>query len=128
MTVPTTVEYSIAIKSASSNAVITTLDESVGAALLKIKDAADATITTLTLGNPSGTVDGLTGLLTLDIPDQNANGSGEAAYIELCNGDGVAHISAPAVVGDAPVSGKFVINTLTIVSGEPVEVISATVG
>jgi hypothetical protein len=38
------------------------------------------------------------------------------------------HLALPAQAGTVAVSGKLVLNTLTVVAGGPVEVLSATVG
>ena len=46
----------------------------------------------------------------------------------LCDSDGDVHLAIPCQAGTAAVSGKFVLNTLAIVSGSPVEVVSATIG
>ena len=47
---------------------------------------------------------------------------------EFCDSAGLVHLSLPAQAGSAAVSGKIVINSLSIVAGGPVEVLSATVG
>jgi hypothetical protein len=75
-------------------------------------------------------VNGTTGQLTMTMAGRNesADATGTAAYGEFCDSAGLVHLSLPAQAGSAAVSGKIVINSLSIVAGGPVEVLSATVG
>jgi len=75
-------------------------------------------------------VHGTTGQLTftIDGPDTSADANGMAAYGEICDSDGDVHLSLPAEAGGTAVSGKIVLNTLTIVAGGQVSVSSATIG
>lgn len=96
---------------------------------IKIRDAADVLLGTITLTDPSGSVNGTTGQLNLTVAarEESAVG-GTAAYGEICDGAGAVHLALPCQAGTAPVSGKLVLNTLTIVAGGPIEISSATVG
>ena len=47
---------------------------------------------------------------------------------EICDVAGTPQLSLPVQTGSSPVSGKLVLNTLTIVAGAPVEILSATIG
>jgi len=87
-------------------------------------------LATIPLTDPCGTVNGTTGQLTITMAgrDESADADGTAAYGEFCDSNGLVHLSLPAQAGSAAVSGKIVINALTIVAGGPVEVLSATVG
>jgi len=82
------------------------------------------------LTDPAGTVNGATGQLTLTpaARDESADASGTAAYGELCDGTGLVHLVLPAQAGTVAVSGNLVMNTVTVVAGGPVEVISAVIG
>ena len=60
--------------------------------------------------------------------DDSADATGTAAYGEFCDSNGLVHLSLPAQAGGVAVTGKLVINALSIVAGGPVEVLSATVG
>ncbi len=115
MPAPSSPTYSAAAKVAAHTSFRDLLDSGSGAGSAKVRDASDVLLVTIPLDDPSGTINGTTGQLTLDFPAAaNAAASGTAAYAELCD--------------RAAVSGKFVLNTLAIVSGSPVEVVSATIG
>jgi len=97
---------------------------------IKIRDAADVLLAQVPLSDPCGSVNGTTGQLTFSIAglDSSADASGTAAYGEFCDSDGTVHLSLPAQSGSVAVSGKLVLNTLSIVAGGPVAIISATIG
>ena len=97
---------------------------------IKIRDAADVLLAQIPLTDPPSTVNGATGQLTITPSgrDESANASGTAAYGELCDGAGLVHLALPAQAGLVAVSGKLVMNTLTVVAGGPVEALSVTVG
>lgn len=99
---------------------------------IKIRTAGDVLLGTATLADPSGTVNGSTGQLSLDVDpvlrDESADAGGDIAYVEICDGAGVVHLALPAQAGTAPVSGKAVFNTLTVVAGGPIEITSVTIG
>lgn len=130
MAVPTVATYSIAALVAAHTAFKDLIDAGSGAGSIKIRDASDVLLAQIPLADPCGTVNGTTGQLAFSIAgrDESADASGTAAYGEFCDSDGLVHLSLPAQVGNSAVSGKLVINTLTIVAGGPVEVLSATVG
>ena len=97
---------------------------------IKIRDSSDVLLAQIPLSDPCGSVNGTTGQLTFSIagPDSSADASGTAAYGEFCASDGTVHLSLPAQSGSVAVSGKLVLNTLSIVAGGPVAIISATIG
>ena len=96
---------------------------------IRVKDESDTTLAEMTLADPCGTVDGAGQLtLTLPIGGTSADNSGTASYCELLDGDNDVHLSLPAEQGTAAVSGKIVMNTLTITSGGPVDIVSVTIG
>ncbi len=129
MPAPSSPTYSAAAKVAAHTSFRDLLDSGSGAGSAKVRDASDVLLVTIPLNDPSGTVNGTTGQLTLDFPAAaNAAASGTAAYAELCDSDGDVHLAIPCQAGTSAVSGKFVLNTLGIVSGAPVEVVSATIG
>lgn len=130
MPAPTVATYSVAALVAAHTSFRDLIDTGVGAGSIKIRDAADVLLATIPLADPCGTVNGTTGRLTItpSARDESADASGTAAYGEFCDSAGLVHLSLPAQAGTAAVSGLIVINTLTIVAGGPVEVISATVG
>ena len=130
MAAPTVATYSAAALVAANTSFKDLIDAGAGAGSIKIRDAADVLLAQIPLTDPCGTVNGTTGQLTITPSgrDESADATGTAAYGEFCDSDGLVHLSLPAQAGSAAVSGKLVINSLSIVAGGPVEVLSATVG
>lgn len=104
------------------------LDAGVGAARITIHDAADAVLGTIVLEEPCGAVDAAGVLTFIQAVREEDAAAGTASYGTLRDGDGVAHRSLPCEAGTEPLAGKIVLNTLTIVAGSPIELVSATVG
>lgn len=130
MPAPLVATYSAAALIAAHTSFRDLIDSGSAAGFVRIRDAADVLLAQVPLIDPCGNVDGTTGQLTFSIagPDTSADASGTAAYAEFCDSDGDVHLALPAEVGTVPVSGKMVFNTLSIIAGGPVEIISATVG
>lgn len=130
MTVPTVPTYSAAALVVAHTAFKTLIDAGAAAGAIKIRDAADVLLAQVPLTDPCGSVNGTTGRLTLTAAgrDESANAGGTAAYAELCDSDGLVHLALPAQAGGSAVSGKIVLNTLTIIAGGPVEVVGITIG
>jgi len=130
MTVPTVATYSAAALVAAQTSFRNLVDAGAAAGSIKIRDAADVLLAQVPLTDPCGTVNGTTGQLTITAAgrDESANAGGTAAYGEVCDSDGLVHLALPAQAGGSPVSGKLVLNTLTIIASAPVEVVSMTVG
>lgn len=130
MAVPSVATYSAAALVAAHTAFRDLIDAGTAGGSIKIRDAADVLLATIPLTDPCGTVNATTGQLTITPSgrDESADATGTAAYAEFCDSNGVVYLSLPAQAGSAAVSGKIVINSLSIVAGGPVEVLSATVG
>ena len=130
MAVPSTATYSAAALVAAHTSFKDLIDAGVSAGSIKIRDASDVLLAQIPLSDPCGTVNGTTGQLTFSIagPDSSADATGTAAYAEFCDSAGTVHLSLPAQAGTVSVSGKIVLNTLSIIVAGPVSVISATVG
>ena len=130
MAVPSTATYSAAVLIAAHTSFKDLIDAGSGAGSIKIRDASDVLLAQVPLSDPCGTVNGTTGQLTFSIagPDSSADATGTAAYAEFCDSAGTVHLSLPAQAGTVSVSGKIVLNTLSIIAAGPVSVISATVG
>lgn len=130
MPAPTVQTYSAAALVAAHTALRDLVDAGTASGSIKIRAAADVLLATIPLSDPCGTVNGTTGQLTFSIAgrDESADATGTAAYAEICDSDGVAHLSLPAQQGSAAVSGKVVLNTLSIVAAGPVEMLSLVVG
>jgi hypothetical protein len=129
MPAPSVATFSAESLVAAHTALLNLIDTGT-AGSIKIRDNADVLLAQITLDDPAGTVNGTTGQLTItmDGRDESANASGTAAYAEICESDGTVHLSLPAQAGSAAVSGKIVLNTLTIVAGLPVEILTVTIG
>ena len=129
MPAPSSATYSVEALVAAQTAFMNLIDTGT-AGYVTIRSAADVLLAQCPLDDPCGTVNGATGRLTFafDGRDESANASGTAAYCEFCESDGTVHLSLPAQAGSAAVSGKVVLNTLTIIAGGPVEILSATIG
>ena len=130
MTVPSSATYSAAALVAAHTSFKDLIDAGSAGGSIKIRDAADVLLAQVPLSDPCGSVNGTTGQLTFSIAglDSSADASGTAAYGEFCDSDGTVHLSLPAQSGSVAVSGKLVLNTLSIVAGGPVAIISATIG
>lgn len=130
MAVPTVATYSVAALVAAHTAFRDLIDSGAAAGFARFRDAADVLLAQVPLSDPSGTVNGATGQLTISIagPDASADADGTCAYVEFCDSDGDVHLALPAQAGTVPVPGKVVMNTLTIAALGPVAMLSATVG
>lgn len=130
MAVPTVATYSSDALVAAHTSFRDLIDAGAGAGFIRIRDAADVLLAQIPLSDPCGAVNGTTGQLTFAIAgrDESADATGTAAYGEFCDSTGAVKLALPAQAGSTPVAGKLVLNTLSIVAGGPVEVLSATVG
>lgn len=130
MPAPATATYSAAALVAAHTAFKDLIDAGTGAGSIKIRDASDVLLAQIPLTDPCGSVNGTTGQLTItpSARDESADATGTAAYGEFCDSDGLVHLSLPAQAGSTAVSGKLVINSLSILAAGPVEVVSVTVG
>lgn len=130
MAVPSVATYSAAALVAAHTSFRDLIDSGSGAGFVRIRSSADVLLAQIPLSDPCGSVNGTTGQLTFSIagPDTSADATGTAAYGEFCDSDGDVHLALPAQVGTVAVSGKIVINTLSIVAAGPVELLSATIG
>ncbi len=130
MPAPTAATYSAAAKIAAHTTFRDLIDAGSGAGFVRIRDAADVLLAQVPLSDPCGTVNGTTGKLdfSFDGRDEDAAAAGTAAYAEFCDSAGTVHLALPAQAGSAAVSGKIVLNTLTILLGQPVEITAASIG
>lgn len=130
MPAPSSETFSAAAKVAAQTSLKDLIDAGSSGGKLKIRDASDVLLWTGTLADPCGSVNGTTGQLTITLPTStvNASATGTAAYGEITDSADTVIWSAPTQAGSAPVSGKVVINTLSLVSGSPATVVSITFG
>lgn len=125
-----TYQYSAAALIAAHTAFRTLVDGETGAVTLKVRDVADVLLATITLQDPSMSINGTTGQITLLIAarEESAPASGTADYAELCDGIGGVHLTIDCVAGTVAVPGYVVMNSLNVIAGGPVEVLLATIG
>lgn len=131
MPAPASATYSVAAKKAAHEAFRDTIDGGSGAGKLRIRSSSDVLLAEIPLADPCGTVNANTGQLTFTVTnakDTSADATGTAAYGEFCDSNNAVHLSLPAQSGTVAVTGKLVLNTLSIVTGGSVELVSATVG
>lgn len=131
MPAPEAATYSVAALVAAHTSFRDLIDSGSAAGFVRVRDASDVLLAQIPLADPCGTVDSGTGQLVFEVTgarDSSADAGGTAAYAQFCDSDGDVHLALPAEAGTTPVAGKFVMNTLTIVAGGPVEIISATIG
>jgi hypothetical protein len=130
MAVPVSATYSVGVKEAAHISFRDLIDAGSSNGYVNIRDSSDVLLAQIDLSDPCGTVDAGTGQLTLSIagPDTSADATGTAAYAEFCDSDANVLLSLPAQSGGVPVSGYIVINTLEIIAGGQVDIVSATIG
>lgn len=130
MPAPSTPTYSAAALIAAHTSFRDMIDSGSGAGFVRVRTSADVLLGTIPLNDPCGSVNGTTGVLTFSFSgrDESADATGTAAYGEFCDSDGDVHLSIAAQAGTSAVSGKLVLNTLSIVAGGPIEIVSATIG
>lgn len=116
--------WSLAVEIAVQTAILTALDANGPSASVDIYDSGNVLLSTLPFTFPAGVVSGTTGQLALDFGsrDEAAAATGTASYVQLKTAIGVViEDNIPCEAGSTPVSGKFVMPTLSIVAGAPVE-------
>lgn len=106
------------------------VDAQAGSASVDITDAAGTVLGTITLADPSGSVDGATGQLTFsdDGSSYTASADGMAAWAEIKDGAGTMHLKLPAIQGASALAGFCVINTTSITSGAPLVLEGLVIG
>ena len=114
---------------AAHTEMVTILSSGAAAPTLTIHDADDVLLGTITLPDPAGTVNPTTGAVTVtqQAREDSAPTEGVAAYSSLRDGDGVVHRSMPCQQGTVAVLGYCVLNSLQILQGSPVELVSLTI-
>lgn len=129
------VTYSTAVKIAARTAILAQIDtgSAVATAYVNILNSADQVLATLPLTYPCGTVNG-SGQLVFDVSNarddaaETAPTDRVATKARIHNRDNVQCLEATVVSGSAPSANNFVLTSTTIASGQPVELVSATIG
>lgn len=130
MPAPSVATYSASALVAAQTSFLGLVDGGAGAGLIRVRNSSDTLLAQCTCSDPAGTVNGTTGQLTFSAVtgDASADATGTAAYVEICDSDANVLLSLPVQAGTAAVSGYAVLNTLSVVAGSPVEVLSITIG
>lgn len=129
MPAPSSYEYSVDAIEAAHQAFLDLVDGGAGAGIIRFRDDSDTLLGTITLSDPAGTINVTTGQLTLTAAStSSAVATGTCTYGEICDSTGTVYLSLPTEAGTSPSSGKLVINSLSIVSGAVITLVSATIG
>lgn len=129
MPAPAGVDYALTAIIAAHQGLLDRIKAGAGSPTLAILSASDVVLATATIVGADSAVDALTGQIVFAWSGSVvASVSGVAAYAAIRDGDAVAQVSMPAQAGSVAVSGKIVINTLTLIEGQPVSLVSLTVG
>ena len=130
MPAPSALTFTPASLIAANTAWLALLDTGAGNASIAIRSAADVLLAEIPLTDPAGTVNGTTGQLTLTPAsgEDAAPATGNAAYAEIRNPAGTPLVAMPCVEGSSAVADVCVLSRLAIESGDPVDVISITIG
>lgn len=126
MPAPAAAFYETAAKTSLSTELLSLLT---GGCYVKIFSNVDVLLAQIFLVTPPGQVqsDGSLAIYPL-APDDSANASGVAAYMELYNGSDVRFLTMPIIEGVSPALGYMVMTSTTIVSGLPVAITGFTLG
>lgn len=114
---------------AAHNALLTLIATGTNDPAITIHSSADTLLAEIPLASTPGTVNQTTGVFTLTANgrEESAPAGGTASYATIRDAGGNAMRSIPCQQGTAAVSGYCVLSTLTIVQGEPVEILSASI-
>lgn len=124
MTVPTDIEWAASAKVAAHTGILTLID----GGRVRIRDAAGVQLCVFYLASPAGTIDALTGTITLDGSATTMSNPGTPAYGELCEGDGTVVAAMPCAIGSAPVANRLTVNASTLIVNTPINLLPSTIG
>ena len=107
------------------------LDDTGGEPKIKLYDNSGSPVklAEFVIDDVTSAVNGTTGEITITIATQEdaALAGGTAAYIDFCDGAGAVHCRMSCQQGTEAVAGKCVMNTLSIISGAPVDILSCSI-
>lgn len=122
--------YSVAAWVAAHTALLAEmLDDTTAEPKLKLYDSGPVKLAEFVIDDAGSSVAAGTGDITILIATQEdaALASGTAAYLDFCDGDGTVHYRLSCQQGTVAVAGKCVMNSLAIVAGAPVDILSVTI-
>jgi hypothetical protein len=105
------------------------LDDSTSEPKLKLYDSGPVKLAEFVIDDTGSSVAAGTGDITIAIATQEdaALASGTAAYLDFCDGDDTVHYRLSCQQGTVAVAGKCVMNSLAIVAGAPVDILSVSI-
>ena len=130
MPAPTQATYSLEAKIAAHFAIKELIESDRSPGYISFRDENDEDMFFGYFTNPCGTIDSVTGSLTLTLStaQQTINQGGTVVYAVIMSNFGSECLRLPAEQGNSPVNGKAVLENLTFVGGETVEVTSIVIG
>jgi len=117
------VTHNAAVKTAIATAVLTQIDADAGAGALVIQTSADATLATLALADPAGTV--AAGVLTFDCTpalSATASGTGTATKFKISDNSGDEKLYGSVGTSGADIN----LSSVSITSGDTVSISALT--
>lgn len=130
MPAPTQATYSLEAKIAAHFAIKELIESDGSPGYISFRDENDEDMFFWYFTRPCGTIDSVTGSLTLTLStaQQTISQGGTVAYAVILSYLGTECLRLPAEQGNSPVNGKAVLGNLTFVGGETVEVASIVIG
>lgn len=121
------VTYTTAVKTARMNAVKDAIDGGSGAGKIEIGTTAmAATLATVTLADPCGSVSGAVLTFTMPQSDTSADGTGTAAAARIRNSDSTDVITG-LTVGLAGSGANIIVDSTSLTAGQTFTINSATI-
>lgn len=122
--------YSPVALIAMHTALLSVIDSDSNPGSVTIHDDTDTLLAEIPLAYPGGSIDPVTGILSINMngSEESAPGEGTPNYGTLRNGLGEAIHSLPCQLGNEAVAGKCVINTEYIEIGGKVDLVSWIIG
>ena len=122
--------YSTALWTAAHTAALAKILAGAGTPKIRIRDSGDVLLAEAIIDtNAANSKVETSGAITLAIATQEdaAPATGTASYAQILDADGTVHAEMDCQQGSSPVSGYCVMNTLSVVQGAPVEVLSVSI-
>ena len=121
--------YSAAAWIAAHTALLTLIEDGASDSKIKLYDGSDVLLGEFVIDDATSDVSGTTGDITIAISTQEdaAIAGGTASYITICDGDGDVVYKMSCQQGTEAVAGKCVMNSLTIIQGAPIDILSCEI-
>lgn len=121
--------YSAAAWIAAHTALLTLIEDGASDSKIKLYDGSDVLLGEFVIDDATSDVSGVTGDITIEIATQEdaAIAGGTASYITICDGDGDVVYKMSCQQGTEAVAGKCVMNSLTIIQGAPIDILSCEI-